>query len=249
MPEVVIHRYADTHYSFQDGFAAQKIMEGVYDQAHFERCALQPNHCVKPQTYSNKQHNQLFVFYAGKGYITTPRRAFNITEPTIFVPEFDRESFEIRCSADSDAPLEYLHIVTELSDYDKTCLVESRMSLPRFRPLSQGWTYVEDFKREDTTSLMLLEHRNLGRLSMGAVLGTGPAVIGQHIHNELTQWYFMLPGSHMAYTAGNQTYEMQSGDLSFTPRGYSHGSTAQAGQKYDYIWFELCDDGYPGEIK
>ena len=67
------------------------------------------------------------------------------------------------------APLEFLHIITELSDYDKTCLVESRMVLPRFRGILEGWTYDEDFKDNDTTtSIMLLEHRNLGRLSMGA---------------------------------------------------------------------------------
>ena len=62
----------------------------------------------------------------------------------MFVPEFDTERFTITCSADSKEPLEFLHIVTELNDYDKTCLVESRMVLPRFRTISQGWTYDED---------------------------------------------------------------------------------------------------------
>ena len=39
------------------------------------------------------------------------------------------------------------------------------MVLPRFRTISQGWTYDEDFKDNSvTTSMMLLEHRNLGRL-------------------------------------------------------------------------------------
>ena len=65
------------------------------------------------------------------------------------------------------------------------------MVLPRFRGISEGWTYDEDFKDNDTTtSIMLLEHRNLGRLSMGCVRGTGPIEIGQHIHNELAQRYF-----------------------------------------------------------
>jgi len=28
-----------------------------------------------------------------------------------------------------------------------------------------------------------------------------------------------------------------------------HGSRVEAGKKCDYIWFEMCIEGYPGEIK
>ena len=124
------------------------------------------------------------------------------------------------------------------------------MVLPRFRGISEGWTYDEDFKDNDTTtSIMLLEHRNLGRLSRGCVRGTGPIEIGQHIHNELAQWYFPLPGSEFIYTAGGEEVKMTGGDLSFTPTGFWHGSKVEAGRQCDYIWFEMCIDGYPGEIK
>lgn len=165
------------------------------------------------------------------------------------MPEFDKEPFVIRTSADSKEPLEFLHIVTEISDYDRACLKEARITLPRFRRISQGWTYYEDFKEKHTTSLMLIEHRNLGRLSMGAVLGRGPTVIGAHIHNELVQWYFPLKGSRFIYEANGEQIEMTGGDLSYTPTGLYHGSRADAGEVYDYIWFELCENGYPGEIK
>ena len=39
------------------------------------------------------------------------------------------------------------------------------------------------------------------------------------------------------------------GDLSYTPTGFWHGSRVEAGKKCDYIWFEMCIEGYPGEIK
>ena len=187
---------------------------------------------------------------AGKGYIVTPRRVFNITEVSVFVPDFDKESVTFHCAADAKETMEIVHFVTELNDYDKTCLVESRMVLPRFRTISQGWTYDEDFKDNSvTTSMMLLEHRNLGRLSMGCVKGNGPIEIGQHIHNELAQWYFPLPGSDFIYTAGGEEVHMTGGDLSYTPTGFWHGSRVEAGKKCDYIWFEMCIEGYPGEIK
>ena len=85
--------------------------------------------------------------------------------------------------------------------------------------------------------------------AVGCVRGTGPIEIGQHIHNELAQWYFPLPGSEFIYTAGGEEVKMTGGDLSFTPTGFWHGSKVEAGRQCDYIWFEMCIDGYPGEIK
>ncbi len=250
MSVIKVARYSDVKHDYREGFSRQPVLDGTFDQARFAHCALLKGYSISPQVYSATEHNQLFVFTKGKGYITTPRQAWNITEVAVFVPEFDAEPFDITCSADSKEPLEFLHIVTDLSDYDKQTLVESRMVLPRFRTLRQGWTYDEDFKdNESTTSLMLLEHRNLGRLSMGAVLGKGPTVIGQHIHNELAQWYFPLPGASFTYTAGGEEVKMTEGDLSFTPTGFYHGSKAEENEMYDYIWFEMCINGYPGEIK
>lgn len=249
MSKIQVDRYGDVKFEFKDGIAKAPALEGVFDQAAFTRCAIQPGHSITPALFSETEHTQIFFFTKGKGYITTPRTAWNVNEPGVFVPDFATEEFTITCSADSKVPLEYLHIVTELSDYDKHCLSNSLMYLPRFRTISEGWTYDEDFKDNTrTTSMMLLEHRNLGRLSMGCVKGEGPIEIGQHIHNELAQWYFPLPGSDFIYTAGGEEVHMTGGDLSFTPTGFWHGSRVEAGKKCDYIWFEMCLDGYPGEI-
>ena len=249
MSLIQVARYSDVKYDFKDGYACVPVLEEAFDQARFAHCALQPGHSLTPDVYSVTEHNQLFIFTKGKGYVTTPREAWNVTEPGVFVPEFDTERFTITCSADSKEPLEFLHIVTELNDYDKTCLREAHMSLPRFRGVSEAWHYKEDFTGADIQQMMMLEHRNLGRLSMGANFGTGPNYIGQHIHNELAQWYFPLPGSEFIYTAGGEEVHMTGGDLSFTPTGFWHGSKVEAGKKCDYIWFEMCIDGYPGEIK
>ena len=86
--------------------------------------------------------------------------------------------------------------------------------------------------------MMLLEHRNLGRLSMGANFGTGPNYIGQHIHNELEQWYIMLPGASFTYTAENEKIHVQGGDITYTPHGSHHGSECADGEKFAYVWFE-----------
>jgi mannose-6-phosphate isomerase-like protein (cupin superfamily) len=249
MALIKIARESDVLRNHQDGLSRFPVLVGEYAQAAFEKCALRPGCAWEPERYPVERHNQLFVFTRGTGYITTPRQAFNITEVGVFVPEFDVEPFRLVASADSPGDLEFLHIVTDMSPYDITCMRESRMTLPRFRGLSQAWTYEEDFKGPGTRSLMLLEHRNLGRLSMGATLGRGPSFVGQHIHNELEQWYYALPGSSFTYTAEGEEVHLTGGDLTYTRHGSRHGSRAAEGETFDYIWFELCADGYPGEIK
>jgi mannose-6-phosphate isomerase-like protein (cupin superfamily) len=246
---IKIAREADVKHVFRDGLSRFPVLVGEYSQAAFEKCALKPGATWSPRLYGDQEKNQLFLFSKGAGYLTTPRRAFNIKEVCVFVPEFDTEPFTIHAAADSPCDLEFLHIETLMSDYDKTCVRESRMTLPRFRGLSECWTYRENFTGAGIRQHMVLEHRNLGRLSMGANLGQGPTFIGQHIHNELEQWYYVLPGASFTYTAEGEEVRLQGGDLTYTRHGSHHGSRVAEGEKCDYVWFELCEDGYPGEIK
>ena len=88
MSLIQVARYSDVKYDFKDGFARVPVLENAFDQACFAHCALQPGHSITPDVYSVTEHNQLFFFTKGKGYITTPRQAWNINEPGVFVPEF-----------------------------------------------------------------------------------------------------------------------------------------------------------------
>lgn len=249
MSVVKVSKESEIEHEFMNGLSRKPVLVGESSQAAFEKCALAPGCSWSPPLYSMEEKQQLFLFSKGTGYITTPRKAFNISEVSVFVPEFDQEPFQIHGASNSDCPLEFLHIEAVMSEYDQTTMRESRMALPRFRGLSEAWAYEEDFKGPGTTSVMLLEHRNLGRLSMGATLGQGPTYVGEHIHNELEQWYYVLPGSRFTYTAEGEEVLMQAGDLSYTIQGSRHGSKTEEGEQFDYIWFELCLNGYPGEIK
>ena len=249
MALVKISKGSEVKHKYENGFSRLPILVDEYKDAALYRCSLQPGAEVSPEIYPLTQHNQVFLFTSGRGYIVTPRRVFNIAEVSVFVPEFETEAFTIHAAADAKEPLEYVHIVTEVNDYDKTCLVESRMELPRFRGVSEAWHYKENFTGADITQMMMLEHRNLGRLSMGANFGKGPNYIGQHIHHELEQWYIMLPGAKFTYTAENEKVGVEGGDITYTPHGSHHGSECKEGEAFAYVWFELCENGYPGEIK
>ena len=164
MALVKISRGADIQHNYVNGVSRVSILEGAYKDATVERISLQPGADFSAELYTREQHNQVFLITAGKGYIVTPRRVFNITEVSVFVPDFDKESVTFHCAADAKETMEIVHFVTELNDYDKTCLKEAHMSLPRFRGVSGAWHYKEDFTGADIQQMMLLEHRNLGRL-------------------------------------------------------------------------------------
>ena len=245
MSVVKFSKAGDDKKEFVNGLARSAVLAGEYQEMEIYRCTLAPGATWEPELYPEDEKCQMLLFSQGTGYISTPHKAFNIQEVAVFVPEFDRERFRVQ----ADTELSFLQIVATLNDYDRENLAESRISLPRFRPVSEAWTYVENFKSADIRSYTLIEHRMLGRLSMGAVYGTGPNVVGQHIHNELQQWYYALPGARFTYQVNGEEIPFEAGDLSYTPSGNYHGTSAAEGQKFDYIWFELCENGYPGQIK
>lgn len=244
MDVIKISRASEVSTNYVDGLARQPILVDEYDQCAFERCTLQAGATWEPPLFSFEEKCQIFLFTEGEGYVATPQEAFNIRECAVFVPLFDEETFFIQARTD----LHFIRILPVMSAWDQNAMSESRITLPRFRSLSEGWTYWEPFKGPGVTSVMMLEHRELGRFSMGATLGKGPTFNGDHIHNELAQWYVALPNSSFTYTAGDHSLEVYDGDVTYTPRGFLHGSSVEENEIMDYIWFELCEDGYPGGI-
>ena len=228
---VKVSRAKDIVYDFDDnGVARVPILVGECKDCALERVAIKPGCDWTPELYKLEEHNQVFLIMDGEGYIRTPRRVYNIDEQAVFVPEFDKE----------------------IHPFDLDCLTNARMSLPRFRKLSEAWLYKEFNTAENVQQLTLLEHRNLGRLSMGGTIDQGPTKVGTHIHNELEQWYIVLPGSEFTYYAERdgvrEEIHVTEGDITFTPHGSHHGSWCEEGEAYKYIWFELCTDGYPGNL-
>ena len=156
MALVKISKGADIRHEYTDGVSRVPVLEGAYKDAAVERISLQPGAELSPALYSKTEHNQVFLITAGKGYIATPRRVFNITEVSVFVPDFDKEQFTFHCAADAKECMEIVHFVTELNDYDKTCLKEAHLTLPRFRGVSQAWHYKEDFTGADIQQMMMI---------------------------------------------------------------------------------------------
>ena len=119
MSFVKVSRNADIVYNYdENGIAHVPILEGECKDCALERVSIQPGCEWSPDVYKLEEHNQVFLFMSGTGYVKTPRMVYNITEVAVFVPEFDKEKFVIRCAADSKEPLNILHAVSEIAEYD-----------------------------------------------------------------------------------------------------------------------------------
>ena len=242
MSRIRVQRAADTKLTFANGLGRAKLLPGVYPDTEIYKSVLKAGHEWQADRYAFEDRVQMFFFISGEGYICLPDQAFNVTEQAVFVPYFDKDT--IRMKAGEGTDLEFLQFVSRQTDFDKSMMNTIRTTLPRFKLMSQCETYEEPFKGPGMKSPILIMHRLFGKFSMGATLGKGPNWVKEHQHSDLVQWYYLLPGSRIRYTAGGETLDMAGGDLSYITEGVPHGSVVADGDQCDYIWFEIALNGY-----
>ncbi len=229
---------------FKNGLSMQEVLAGTNPDMRIFRCTLKAGHEWKPEVYAFGDKTQFFMFMNPTGYVTTKDEAFNITHYAAFVPNYDAERFVIHAGKED---LEFWHFVGIMSEYDLTRMGNIHIELPRFRLFKDAWRYTEGHTGgvgSTCKSHMVLEHRFLGRYSMGWNYGKGPSLIGTHVHPDLEQWYFMLPGNKTTYTAGDESVDVTEGDVTYTTTGTPHGSIVGEGDLINYFWVELATDGY-----
>lgn len=229
----------------ENGLSRVEILPGACPDMKAFKCILKARHAWQPKLYAYKDKTQFFAFVTATGFVTTETEAFNITGPANFVPNYDAEVITIYAGAKD---LEFYQFIGEMDPkYDIARMDYIHIELPRFRLFKDAWRYTEGFTGgigSTCKSHHVMEHRFMGRYSMGWNVGEGPSVIGQHIHPDLEQWYFILPGGSMTYTAGDESAHVTEGDVTYTKRGTSHGSSLEAGEHFDYFWVEIATNGY-----
>jgi mannose-6-phosphate isomerase-like protein (cupin superfamily) len=241
---MVVVKSSEIKPEFRNGLSRQHILEGVCSEMDVYKCILKAGEKWMPDVYPFGDRTQFFTFVTPTGYVATREQAYNITDRAVFVPDYDADRFVIHAGKDD---LEFWHFIGKQSDYDINRMNYIHIELPRFRLFKDAWRYVEGHTGgagSKTKSHMVLEHRFLGRYSMGWNYGEGPTFIGEHTHPDLEQWYFMLPGCSMTYTAAGEQVEVEGGDATFTEKGTPHGSVVKENQKFDYFWVELATNGY-----
>lgn len=244
MGKVSLQRKEDIKQNFIDGLSRYELLAGATEEVKIFRCTLKAGTKWVPKQYAYGEKVQWFFFLNPSGYVGTAECAYNITDKAIFIPDFDRAAFYIQAGIDD---LEFLHVEGKMNKMDLAMMNDCHIVLPRFRFLKDAWRYTEGFTGDagsNVKSHMVIEHEYFGRYSMGWNCGIGPTFIGEHVHEDLEQWYFVLEGSSFTYITKDGEFEVNEGDITHTAQGTPHGSKSGEGQNIDYIWIELATNGY-----
>lgn len=200
---------------------------------HTYKCRVKAGQNVELETFA--ETTTLYYFTMGKGYVTTATKAFNITEPSLFVPELAPADQQLYAVTD----MEFLQLTCDMIDEDKELWSHWHIKLPYFLPVSNCIEYTEGFRPEAIHAYSILDRHWVTRMTMGAIIGEGPNKADPHKHHNLYQWYYGMPGTKFIYTAGDETIVLSDGDFAFIPTNIMHAIEIDPGETVNYVWFEI----------
>lgn len=222
----------DIKLNFINGFAEARLLEGVYPDVEVYRGKILSKCDAVPEIYDRA--HQIIAFTSGTGYITTPGKAYNITELSFFIAELG-QPFKIHAVED----LVYTKFVVKLSDHDMEVYNSFHIVLPYFLPISQAQEYYQSCKTPGTRSWTVLATKRLNRCLMGVVKSPNGGGTFEKGHPAVAQWNVILDDADMKFAVqGKGEVEQHPGDVSYVLAGLDHQLYAEPGKCVHYIWFE-----------
>lgn len=217
------------------------VLESACDRVQMTRYIVKAGTAWQPDLYSRPQVTQMILFLGGKGYVTTETRAFNITEPALFVPEFDKEAVTVKAVGED---LECLQIVSRMNEEDCNQINKSHMVFPKFKPFSEAWENTMntiDAPDSNMRAFVLIENRKLGANNMGIFCSAGPGS-SRTLEDKLPAYdHFViaLDGADYLLTAGGETVEIKAGDAAYIPKQTPFAFSCKENGKIHHVWYSL----------
>ena len=232
----VIHYQKKEDMKFEtagDGILRAEMLPGMVDGVHTYKCKVAAGTVVTLETFGDQ--TQIYYFTRGEGYVATPKKAFNIEEPSLLIPNMDKETNILHAATD----MEFLQLTSVMLPEDYEQFDHWHIALPRFCPLSGCIEYIEGFRPEGIKALSILDTHFLTRMTMGAIIGKGPNKAAPHSHDNLYQWYYGMPGTKFIYRAADEEIELHEGDWAFIPTDIEHAIEIEEDENVNYVWFEI----------
>lgn len=217
----------------ENGVMRAEMLPGMVDGVHTYKCRVKAGQVVELEVFPDV--TQLIYFTDGEGYVATPKKAFNITEPSLFIPNMDKEVNMLHAVTD----MEYLQMTCEMLPEDHAQWEHWHIALPRFCPISGCIEYVEGFRPEGIHSYSILDTHFITRMTLGAIIGNGPNKAAPHSHDNLYQWYYGMKGTKFIYRAADEEIELTEGDWAFIPINIEHAIEIRENERVNYVWFEI----------
>ena len=234
MENKYVVREADMKKVFDEhGFAMVELLPGSYQGGvRNYKCWLKAGCEISPELHADD--TVLLMLGKGKGYITSSKNLFRVTEPSFYVPNFDKEPYTVHAVED----MKFIMSVIEMNEWDKKNYNACHVRVPFFMKYTDGTVYDQDCKGPHTTSWLILGSEHIGRIMVGVVRAKGEGTVEKG-HPKVAQWNYCLGDADFKLTIGDEpAVEHKAGEWSYVPAGLDHALVADSGKEVFYVWFE-----------
>ncbi len=191
------------------------IIDSGIDSVTFYRCTMNAGESVMPKL--DAENIIVLLFNGFSAYIQTSEDIFNISEPAVFIPDFEHFSYTIHALES----LEFILCVFPMNTWDKAFFKDWNLHLPFFSLYSDGVRYNYMGRSKNLGSWSLVQPFQLGHLSLSVIRGKGGSVKSQG--NPLqNQWLYTVEDSQYYFSSGNEQEKESletSGAFRFVPVG------------------------------
>ncbi len=218
-----------------------EILAQVCDRVRLIRHTIKKGTFWTPELYSRPKTTQMLLFLDGSGYVKTETAAYNISEPALFVPEFDKETVTVKAVEED---IECMEIISQMNPEDCNQINKSHMVFPRFRPFSQAWEYTMDIfdsPEANAAGYVLIENRKLGANNMGILRSktVGKSKISKDCLPTYDQFVIGLSGASCMMKVNEEEVKLEEGDVAFIPKGTEFEFSSGEEGMIHHIWFTL----------
>ena len=207
-------------------------MESTVDGVSFYRCRVKAGEAVAPKMDQEKLI--VLLFNGNPAYIRTSDDIYNISEPSVFIPDFDHIEYTIQAIED----IEFVLCVFTMNEWDKEFFKGWNLHLPFFSKYSDGVRFNYMGRSKNLGSWSLVQPFQLGHLSLSVICGKGGQVKsdGNPLQN---QWIYAVGSSkYQLSVAGGSKVAQTDGDFSFIPVTQPYEINADADQPICYFDIE-----------
>lgn len=203
-----------------------------FDGISFFRCTMKAGEALTPKL--DAEELIVLLFNGRPAFIQTKEDIFNITEPSVFIPDFDRSSYTVRALED----LEFMMCVFTMNAWDKDFFKGWNLHLPFFSKYSDGVRFNYMGRSKSLGSWSLIQPFQLGHLSLSVICGRGGKAEskGNPLQN---QWLYAVGDSRYQLSVNNdKASDETAGSFRFIPVNKPYTLTAKENDPVCYFNIE-----------
>lgn len=207
-------------------------IDTALDGISFFRCGMKAGEAVTPKL--DAEELIVLLFNGGTAFIQTREEIFNISQPSVFIPDFDRSAYTIQAIED----LEFVLCVFTMNEWDKAFFKGWNLHLPFFSQYSDGVRYNYMGRSNSLGAWSLIQPFQLGHLSLSVICGRGGRVEskGSTLQN---QWLYAVGDSKYRLSVNNEAETAEAaGSFRFIPVTQPYSLQAEGNMPVCYFNIE-----------